>query len=143
MKDTLVVVPEKPVLVIDDIRSARMVLIDMLRELGISSVLEASNGDQALEVLKEHEVGLIFCDFVMDGMNGIEFLHALKSAQLPSVPPIIFVSSMGDVASVEEALNLGASDYLVKPVNFRKLKRKIDYSLAQPAPLTAQSLPAT
>jgi PleD family two-component response regulator len=133
MSDTLIVVPEKPVLVIDDILSARMVLIDMLGELGITSYLEAANGQEALDLLHQYDVSLIFCDFIMDGMNGIEFLHALKTNNLSNVAPIIFVSSMGDVASVEEALKLGAADYLVKPLNFRKLKRKVDNTLSQAA----------
>jgi sigma-B regulation protein RsbU (phosphoserine phosphatase) len=131
MSETLIVVPEKPVLVVDDIASARMVLIDMLGELGVSSYLEASNGQGALDILKQHEVSLIFCDFIMDGMNGIEFLQALKTHQLSNTAPVIFVSAMGDVASVEEALKLGAADYLVKPLNFRKLKRKIDNTLSR------------
>jgi CheY-like chemotaxis protein len=133
MSETLIVIPEKPVLVIDDIVSARMVLIDMLGELGISSYLEAANGQQALNLLKRHEVSLIFCDFIMDGMNGIEFLQALQDNNLSNKAPIIFVSAMGDVVSVEEALKLGAADYLVKPLNFRKLKRKIDNTLSQAA----------
>ena len=67
----------------------------------------------------------------MDGMNGMDFLQALKERYGEEIPPVIFVSSMGDVQSVEAALELGASDYLVKPLNFRKLSRKIECVLGQ------------
>ena len=130
MGETLIVVPDKPVLVIDDIAAARSVLVDMLGDLGVTSYLEARNGHEALELLSQHDVSLIFCDFIMDGMNGIQFLQALKDGSVACHAPVIFVSSWGDVSSVEDALKLGAVDYIVKPLNFRKLKRKVDHALS-------------
>jgi DNA-binding response OmpR family regulator len=62
-------------------------------------------------------------------MNGVEFLRELKKSYPDGAPPVIFVSSLGDVASVETALKLGASDYLVKPVSFGKFRRKVENSL--------------
>lgn len=103
---------------------------DMLRELGFENTLEARDGAEALAKLKETEVQLILCDFLMEGMNGVEFLEALKKSCSGVLPPVIFVSALGDVASVEVALGLGAADYLVKPVSFGKFRRKIENSLS-------------
>ncbi|MFN4897175.1 MAG: PleD family two-component system response regulator [Pseudomonadota bacterium] len=117
------------VLVIDDMRSARAVLGDMLRDLGFKHTLEANDGAQALEMLEKSPVQLILCDFLMEGMNGVEFLEELKKRCSGETPPVIFVSALGDVASVEAAMKLGATDYLVKPVSFGKFRRKIEHSL--------------
>ena len=118
-----------PVLVIDDMKSARTVLRAMLSDLGLTKVIEANDGLEALSVLKSTQTQLILCDFIMDGMNGVEFLEELKRSNLEAIPPVIFVSALGDVASVETAMKLGAIDYLVKPVSFGKFRRKIENSL--------------
>ncbi len=115
-----------PVLVIDDVQSARAILCDMLRELGFTKLIEAADGLEALRILAEQEVQMIFCDNVMEGMSGIDFLIHLRDRRCRSEVPVIFVSAIGDVSTVEEAIDLGAVDYLVKPVSFRKLRRKID-----------------
>jgi CheY-like chemotaxis protein len=118
-----------PVLVIDDMRSARAVLSDMLKDLGFKHTLEARDGLEALEMLKVTRVQLILCDFLMEGMSGVEFLEQLKRSGISEIPPVIFVSALGDVSSVEAAMELGATDYLVKPVSFGKFRRKIEHSL--------------
>jgi CheY-like chemotaxis protein len=118
-----------PVLVIDDVRSARAVISDMLKDMGFESTVEAKNGIEALSVLESTDVQLILCDFMMEGMNGVEFLAQLRESCPDSQPPVIFVSSLGDVSSVEAAMELGAIDYLVKPVSFRKFRRTVEHSL--------------
>jgi CheY-like chemotaxis protein len=120
---------QQSVLIIDDVPSARLILADMLRELGFSECLEAKDGREALEVLRDHSVRLIFCDLMMEGMSGIDFLQALKDRRMAAVPPIIFVSSHGDLDSFDGALGLGASDYIVKPVSINKLRRKVESAL--------------
>jgi two-component system chemotaxis response regulator CheY len=122
-------VHELPVLVIDDMRSARAVLSDMLKDLGFRRTLEAKDGAEALEMLKVTRVQLILCDFLMEGMSGVEFLEELKRSCPDQIPPVIFVSALGDVSSVEAAMELGATDYLVKPVSFGKFRRKIEHTL--------------
>lgn len=120
---------EPHVLVIDDLISARMILVDMLRELGFHRCLQARDGKEALDIMHRAPIQLVLCDFMMDGMNGLDFLKALRARSDRYTPPVIFVSSVGDVQSVENALTLGATDYLVKPVNFRKLRLKIERAL--------------
>ena len=115
-----------PILVIDDVQSARAILCDMLRELGFTNFIEAKNGQEGLHVLARQEVQMIFCDNVMEGMSGLDFLTYLRNHRSCSDIPVIFVSAVGDVSTVEEAIDLGAVDYIVKPISFRKLRRKID-----------------
>jgi two-component system chemotaxis response regulator CheY len=120
---------ELPVLVIDDMRSARALISDMLKDLGFKQTIEAGDGAEALEVLKKNRVQLILCDFMMNGMNGLQFLEEFSKSASVVAPPVIFVSSLGDVTSVEAAMQRGASGYLVKPVSFGKLRRKVEHSL--------------
>jgi CheY-like chemotaxis protein len=123
-----------PILVVDDVETARAVLCDMLREIGFTRFLEARDGREALSLLAQHPAQLIFCDNVMDGMSGIEFISTLlPPGGVASAPPVIFVSAVGEVSAVEEAIRLGAADYLVKPVSIRKLRRKIEDVLARQA----------
>lgn len=129
MEETLHGISGLPVLVIDDIKSARAVLCDMLQELGFSQCVEASNGTEALEILRTTQVQLILCDFVMEGMNGVEFLSHMRRQLPDEPPPVVFVSAVGDVSCVDEAIIRGAVGYLVKPVSFRKFKRKIEQTL--------------
>jgi len=126
--------PSPSVLVIDDVDATRSVLCDMLRELGFASSVEARNGREALEKLRGSQVELILCDNVMDEMDGVAFLRALRSDAHHKQTPVIFVSAVGEVPRVEEAIALGATDYLVKPVSFRKLRRTIDVALGRTRP---------
>jgi two-component system chemotaxis response regulator CheY len=129
MEEKLKGISNLPVLVIDDLDSARAVLIDMLAELGFSNCLEARNGHEALDIIRDTSTQIIFCDFIMEGMTGVELLEQMKAQQIEPNAPVIFVSALGDVSSVTTALELGADDYLVKPVSMRKLRRKIEQTL--------------
>jgi two-component system chemotaxis response regulator CheY len=129
MEEKLLGISDLPVLIIDDIKSARVLLSDMLKEMGFPECIEARDGSEALEKLKSTPVQLILCDFLMDGMSGIEFLNQLQEHSEIQHAPVIFVSAVGDVSSVESAMKRGATDYLVKPVSFRKFKRKIENTL--------------
>jgi two-component system chemotaxis response regulator CheY len=118
-----------PILIIDDVDSARAVLRDMLTELGFTRFLEARDGTEALAILKESQVQLIFCDNLMEGMSGLEFITNLRGLEDFSDVPVIFVSAVGEVSTVEDAMENGAADYLVKPISFRKLRRKVEEAL--------------
>jgi len=115
-----------PVLIIDDVDAARFVLRDMLRDLGFSKFLEARDGRAALDLLQNNPVQLIFCDYVMEGMSGLDFLNCVREVESATDTPIIFVSAVGTVSTVETVIEKGAADYLVKPISFRKLRRKVE-----------------
>ena len=117
------------VLVVDDTSSAREVLKDMLTEIGFGRILEAADGREASAVLKRESVDIVLCDQVMPDMSGKDLLVHIRNELNRSALPVIFVSAVGAVNEVEEALELQATDYLVKPVSLRKLRRKIDDAL--------------
>ena len=113
------------VMVIDDVPETRMLLRDMLEEMGFLSVIEASNGQAALEKLKSTPTHLILCDHVMEDMSGLDLLSQLRNHPYLVDIPFIVVSAVGDVPVIETALDLGADDYMIKPVSFQLLRRKV------------------
>ena len=117
------------ILIVDDVPSARAVLKDMLTELGFTRVIEASDGRDATAILAREPVNLVLCDQVMPDMSGKELLLHIRRNLRNEELPVIFVSALGAVSDVEEVLDLQATDYLVKPISIRKLRRKLEDAL--------------
>lgn len=119
------VAEEPQVLVVDDIAGTREIIKDMLQEIGFTRIEEAGDGREALQKLKQNRAQLIICDYVMKDMSGLDLLSQLRNHPYLVDVPFIMVSAVGDVPVIEAALNLGAADYIVKPVSFQLLRRKI------------------
>ena len=115
-------------LVVDDNRVNRLLLGRALEQLG-HTVTFAENGRQALETLKTRTVDLVLLDIEMPEMNGYQVLEALAAdARLRDVP-VVMMSSVEEVDSVARCIEMGAEDYLFKPVNPVLLKARISASL--------------
>jgi two-component system chemotaxis response regulator CheY len=112
-------------MVIDDIPATRTILKDMLLEMGFKDIVEAKNGKDALEKLRKHRAQLIICDNMMDGMSGLDLLYQLRNYAYLVDIPFIVVSSCGDVPVIDTALDLGAEEYILKPISFKLFKRKV------------------
>ena len=87
--------------------------------------LEAENGKQALRLLETNNVTIVFLDWNMPGMDGIEFLKVVRAMPQYKDLPIIMVTSERGKFSVIEALQCGATDYMVKPVQEKVFKEKV------------------
>lgn len=116
---------EPQVLIVDDMPGTREVLRDMLTDMGFSTIVEASDGREALEMLKDQRAQLIVCDHIMKDMSGLDLLSQIRNYPYLVDIPFIVVSAVGESPVIDTALDLGAADYIVKPVNFSVLKRKI------------------
>jgi serine phosphatase RsbU (regulator of sigma subunit) len=101
------------VLLVDDDRVVASVFRRLLQQRGFE-VLVAGDGGEALTVAKERSPEVVLMDLQMPRMGGLEALGEF-SRQFPDMP-VIIVSGTGDINTVIEALRLGASDYLIKPV---------------------------
>lgn len=87
----------------------------------------ATSGEQALEILKgaDSEAVLILSDINMPGMSGLELLDRIKREH-PMPPPIVMmITAYGDPDTKQKATNLGADDFLNKPIDFPSLKEKL------------------
>jgi len=117
-----VVEQQKRILVVDDEENARIALSKILAREGYE-VASAGNGNEALNYLRGKEVELIITDINMPEMNGLTFLRELSRSHPAS--NVIMVTAYGEVESYIEAMNLGAYEYINKPVKIDELKKII------------------
>ncbi len=110
---------QKRILVVDDEENARIGLTRRLAREGFV-VDSVSNGFEALNYLRQQEVNLIVTDINMPEMNGITFLKELNKSFPKS--NVIMITAYGGVESYIEAMNLGAFEYINKPVKIEELK---------------------
>jgi two-component system chemotaxis response regulator CheY len=115
------------VLIVDDSAAIRKILQRVLMQLQVplGTVHEASDGIEALEMLKTKPVGLIFSDINMPNMDGIELLTHLKASDTFKSVPIVMVTTEGSQAKVLQALELGANAYVRKPFTAEQIKEKL------------------
>src|ERR1022692_3659371 len=106
-----------PLLLVDDDLTNQDLLSRRLKRAGYANEV-AGSGYEALDVLARREVELVLLDSMMPGLSGIELLRQLRQRFSPARLPIIMVTALGESERVVEALNLGANDYISKPVDF-------------------------
>ncbi|MBN2353468.1 MAG: sigma-54-dependent Fis family transcriptional regulator [Spirochaetales bacterium] len=94
-------------------KTMKMLLADEYR------ILSAYTGEQGLEVTATERPDVVLLDLNLPGINGIEVMKRIAAG--PIAPPVIMISAQGDAASVVEAMQSGAVDYIVKPYDVRKL----------------------
>ncbi len=104
-------------LIVDDNPDNRDMLARRLKRAGYG-VAEAENGPDALRLIAEQNFTLVLLDIMMPGMSGIEVLKTVRTEHSPSKLPVIMVSALTESNEVAEALNLGANDYITKPLDF-------------------------
>lgn len=114
------------VLIVDDSAVMRKLIVRNLRQAGFSvkTVLEASNGEEALAQFEADGVDLVLCDLNMPRMDGYELARRLR--ERAAEVPILLVTSEGSKAKVARARRCGVSEHLQKPPTPEELKHKID-----------------
>lgn len=110
----------KRILVVDDEENTRIALTRLLSREGYD-VRTAANGKEALNSLRHCGAELIITDLNMPEMNGLAFLRELNR-EYPS-SNVIMITAFGEVESYLEALNLGAFEYLNKPLRLEELRK--------------------
>jgi adenylate cyclase len=115
-------------LVVDDNRVNRLLLGRALEQLG-HTVTFAENGRAALEALRQRPVDLLLLDIEMPEMDGYQVLETLAADPNLRDLPVVMMSSVEEVDSVARCIEMGAEDYLFKPVNPVLLKARIGSSL--------------
>jgi DNA-binding response OmpR family regulator len=115
----------KHILVIDDEESMRKLVARALETEGFSVML-ASGGEVALELMEEREPDLVILDIKMPGMNGFQVLEVIRQR---SDIPVIMLSGLGEVTTIRDALIIGADDFLRKPFYARELLARVKAKL--------------
>ena len=112
----------RKVLVVEDEKLIRQGISTMIKRCGVpvEEVIECANGLQALDVLKEQNIDVMFTDIRMPKMNGIELVQAMQ--ELGNVPLTVAVSGYDDFTYAVEMMRQGVREYILKPVERDKLK---------------------
>lgn len=105
------------ILVVDDSNTVRAVIAKTLKLTGvpINELLEAANGREALQILQDHWVDLIFSDINMPVMGGVEMIQQMKQDDVLKTIPVIVVSTEGSATRIEQLKAQGVRAYIRKP----------------------------
>ncbi|HET6422528.1 MAG TPA: response regulator [Planctomycetaceae bacterium] len=118
------------VLVVDDSQMTRIVARKSLNSMGVTDVIEAADGQQALTAFQSNSISVIFSDWNMPNMNGFDLLKNIRAIN-PTVP-FIMITTEGSKERVVAAIQSGVSDYLVKPYTPAQLRDKLSKWIAAP-----------
>jgi len=122
-------ITDAKILIVDDYKTNRLILVKHLNNLGISNIIEAENGQVALEILSDNQVDLVLLDIMMPKVDGYEVLKHIKSSKNLRQIPVIMITAIDDLDSTVKCIELGAEDYLLKPFNKVLLRARINASL--------------
>lgn len=108
-------------LVVDDTALIRTTITHIVNRenLGLFPIIEAKNGEEAVQLAREHRPDIVFMDIKMPGMNGLQATSLIRQEQPHS--KIVMLTAYDEFSYVQEALKLGAVDYLLKPLRPQKL----------------------
>ena len=114
------------IMVVDDSKMMRNTVKGVFSGLGFScTFVEANDGEEALSQMEMSPVDIIFLDWNMPKMSGIDFLKKVRAMEKYEALPIIMLTSIAAKLNVIEALKNGATDYITKPINLELFKAKI------------------
>ncbi len=113
------------VLVVDDFSTMRRIVRNILRDLEFKNILEADNGQSALDVLSTQEVHLIVSDWNMPKMTGLELLKSVRSNEKIKDLPFLMVTAESQKENIVEAVKAKVSNYIVKPFTAATLAEKL------------------
>lgn len=117
------------ILVVDDSRTLRRILTVSLKNLGLTNVVEAANGLEAVDVIRSQPVDLVLLDLEMPELDGLGVLEVLKKDDATKMLPVIVISGADQVEKTIRCIEIGAEDYLPKPYDPILLRARIFSSL--------------
>ncbi len=113
------------ILIVDDEYINRCMLREMLVAAGYEDVIEAGDGQSALEMAQEHTPDMVLLDVMMPGLSGLEVAPELKKFSPDCYLPILFITALDDQASLVKCLDAGGDDFISKPFDSVVLIAKI------------------
>ena len=118
------------ILAVDDTDAARKVVVNMLQEAGFTNIEQASDGSEAWKMIKPQAdagtpYGIVISDINMPEVNGIELLQMIRDEASTKESPFLIISTENEVSIILKAVELGASNYLVKPFTQDELLEKV------------------
>ncbi len=113
-------------LVIDDSATMRRIVVNSLQRIGLTDIVEAASGLEALEAY-DRSCGFVIADSDMPSMSGVEFVVALRSLPDGASVPVLMVTTRRGRQDIPAAVDAGVSDHIIKPFTPQMLKEKIEH----------------
>jgi two-component system phosphate regulon response regulator PhoB len=122
------------VLVVDDNLDVRDLVVHFLSSDGFQ-VFSASNGDDALAILKSNSINLVLLDVMMPGKSGIEVLTEIRTGSNKTIHdiPVMMITAKSSTDDIDAALAVGANSYVIKPFRGTTIREKVRTILKLPA----------
>jgi len=114
------------VLIVDDQVTSRLLINDMLLQLGFTQITVAQDGEQAARIMRQQPHHLVISDYAMPKMDGLALLHSIRTNPATKKSAFIMVTGHGNRELVQKAAALGANNVLAKPFTIEKLKASIE-----------------
>ncbi|MBW8192758.1 hybrid sensor histidine kinase/response regulator [Neiella marina] len=125
-------------LVVEDMEAMRKITAQQLRQYGAKEVYQASNGAEALRILRNHRIELILSDWNMPVMTGIDFLKAVKADENWQRIPFIMVTAEAERDKVREAIRFGVSELIIKPFTPNMMRERIERAFKRPVRIPSE-----
>ncbi len=114
------------ILVVDDFQPMRNAMLESLKLLNFTNVVDAESGADALKKLEADKFDLVITDWVMPEMDGFELLSSIKANEELKHIPVMMVTAEAASENILKAIKAGAANYIVKPITVRTLLAKIE-----------------
>jgi CheY-like chemotaxis protein len=124
------------ILLVDDNHHMRVLLTEILRAIGVQQVIEATDGAEALQQMRQHQVDIIMSDLAMQPLDGIDFVRLLRNSPDSPNPmaPVIMITGHSTLKRVNEARDAGVNEFLSKPVTAKGVLDRIGRVVDNPRP---------
>jgi diguanylate cyclase (GGDEF)-like protein len=122
--------PNPRILIVDDISDNRTILTRRFQRRGFE-VVEADSGFAAIELINRDSFDVVLLDVMMPGIDGIETLKRIRGQQSASALPVIMVTAKSESNNIVDALDLGANDYVTKPVDFAVALARVNTQISR------------
>jgi two-component system chemotaxis response regulator CheY len=124
------------ILLVDDNHHMRVLLTEILRAIGVRHVFEATDGAEALQLMRAHPIDIIMSDLAMQPLDGIDFVRLLRNSPDSPNPmaPVIMITGHSTVKRVAEARDVGVNEFLSKPVTAKGVLERIGRVVENPRP---------
>lgn len=116
------------ILIIEDDVTTRTTLAKVLQKAGFN-VIEAVNGRDGLNQFIKHQPLLVLTDAMMPEMDGYETITAIRHYERERAVPILMLTALDDLSSIDRAFEVGATDFVTKPVNWSLLSQRVRYAI--------------
>ncbi len=121
-------------LIVDDNAFSRQLIKGVVQQFGAREIHESENGERAMEDVKSFKPDIIIADWVMNPINGMEFVHWLREHPDSPAPftPVIMVSAYSHLKNIMQARDAGINEFLVKPISARALIMRLQAVIEKP-----------